>query len=115
MKKISSIVVAIVIIIGGYIGYKIFGPTVKAPEQKYIYIKTGSTYESVKQQLLDKNVINNGGIFEKVANLLNYPKLVKAGRYQIKDGISLFNLVKIKRILIIYIKTFRNFLCILKN
>jgi len=97
MKKISSIVVAIVIIIGGYIGYKIFGPTVKAPEQKYIYIKTGSTYESVKQQLLDKNVINNGGIFEKVANLLNYPKLVKAGRYQIKDGISLFNLVKMLR------------------
>ncbi len=97
MKKIIISVVLVIALVGGYFGYKVFGPTVKAPEQKYIYIKTSTNYESVKQQLLDKNIIANGGMFERVAKFLDYPKLVKAGRYEIKNGTSIYNLVKMLR------------------
>jgi UPF0755 protein len=47
--------------------------------------------------LIDKKIINSTFFFEQVAKKLNYPTLIKAGRYEIKNGMSVFNLVRMLR------------------
>ena len=83
--------------VGGYAAWQVFGPTVSAPDGKYFYIKTGSVYADVKQLLVDEKIIGNIYFFNLLAEKLKYPKLVKAGRYQIKNGSSIFNLIRMLR------------------
>ncbi len=94
MKKIFLLIVGLIAIIGGYVGWQIFGPTIKEPTGKYLYIHTGSNYNDVKELLINENIINGNFFFDKLAKKAAYPNNVKAGRYEIKDGLSVYNLVK---------------------
>jgi UPF0755 protein len=96
-KKILLTIFTVIIIGGGLIGWKIFGPTVNAPDNKYFYIKTGDTYETIKTGLTSNKIIGSEFWFELVAKKINYSKLIKAGRYEIKNGMSIFSLVRMLR------------------
>src|SRR4030095_1904423 len=93
MKKLISIVFLIVIIIAAFFGWEIFGPTVKVPEGKYFYIRTGSIYDSVATNLVKKKIIGNRALFNLVAKQLKY-KTIKPGKFEIRKGMSIFNLVR---------------------
>ena len=82
---------------GAYAAWQVFGPTVSAPQSKYFYIKTGETYSGVRQSLLDEKIIRNTTFFDLVSKQLKYPSLVKAGRYQVNNGSSLFSLLRMLR------------------
>jgi UPF0755 protein len=97
MKKKILTILLLLIICGGFIGWKIFGPTVNAPEKRYFYIKTGDTYDAVKKDLAADKIIGGEFWFSQVAKKLSYPAKVKAGRYEIKEGMSIFNLVRMLR------------------
>ncbi len=84
-------------ILGGYAAWQVFGPTVSAPEGKYFYVKTGSAYEDVLQSLIDKKMTGSTYFFDLVSKQLKYPKLVKAGRYKVKDGTSVLQLIRMLR------------------
>ncbi len=94
MKKIILIIVGILVLVGIYAGWNIFGPTVTAPESKYFFIKTGSSYADVKANLIDQGIIKSPFFFERVANQANYSNAVKPGRYEISKGSSLVSLVR---------------------
>lgn len=96
-KKIILSVLAIFLLVGGYLAWKIFGSAVSSKETKYIYIKNTDDYASVKKQLVDKKIISNPGLFDQLAKKLNYSNPVKPGRYEVKDGSSLYNLVRALR------------------
>lgn len=96
-KKIIYTILALILLGGAFIGYKIFGPTVNAPEKKYFYISTGENYEGVIADLQDLKIITSEFWFNLVAKKLNYPKSVKAGRYEIKNGTSILTLVRMLR------------------
>ncbi len=96
-KKIIYTALAVLLATGGFIAYKLFGPATIASEKKYFYIKTGDTYETVKNGLFDAKIVKNEFWFNKVANQLKYAKSVKAGRYEIKGGMSLFALIRMLR------------------
>ncbi len=96
-KKIITGFLLTGILVGGYAAWQVFGPTVSAPENKYFYIKTGSVYSDVRQSLIDQKIISNTWFFDFVSKQLKYPKLVKAGRYQVKSGTSMFNLLRMLR------------------
>ena len=81
----------------GYTAWQIFGPTISSPEGKYFYIKTGSVYNDVKESLDEKKIISNTYFFELIAKQIKYPTRVKAGRYQITDGMSLYRLLRMLR------------------
>ena len=83
--------------VGGYASWQIFGPTVSAPESKYFYIKTGTVYNDVRQSLIDQKIIGSTYFFDLVSKQLRYPRLAKAGRYQIKKGSSLLSLIRMLR------------------
>ena len=96
-KKLIYGILLILLLVGGYAAWQIFGPTVSAPESKYFYIKTGSSYNEVRQSLIDEQIIRNTTFFDLVSKQLKYPTLVKAGRYQVKNGSSIFNLLRMLR------------------
>ncbi len=96
-KKIILGTAAAAIIAGIFIGWKIFGSIITAPEKKYFYIKTGNSYQTVKAGLLKDKIVQSEFWLTQVANKLNYPKAIKAGRYEIKNGMSLFSLIRMLR------------------
>ena len=96
-KKTILTILALILICGVFIAWKIFGPTVTAPEKKYFYVRTGDTYDAVKSNLLEARIIGSEFWFNQVAGKLSYPAKVKAGRYEIKEGMSIFNLIRMLR------------------
>lgn len=95
MKKIISIVVLVVLLIAAFAGWKIFGPTLSTSHGEYLYIKTGENFEGLKDSLVSQNYISGSGWFDKAAKLIGFtPDKVKAGKYKVKKGMSLFNLVR---------------------
>ncbi len=94
MKRILVIIFFLLLAAGLYSLYAVFGPTVSSPEGKYLYVKTGSDYETVRKSLTDQNILSGTFFFNLVAKQVKYDKNVKPGRYEITKGMSLVNLVR---------------------
>lgn len=93
MKKLIWFIVLIFFVVAAFIGWKIFGPTVKQPGKIFFYIRTGSDYRTVIKDLVNKKIIKNSASFKLVSKTLKY-NIVKPGKYEIKKGMSLFELVR---------------------
>lgn len=96
-KRIALALLFIILLAAGYVAWQVFGPTVSAPEGKYFYIKTGTVYADVKQNLQDEKIIHNSLFFDFLSNRIKYPNHVKAGRYKINSGTSLYKLLRMLR------------------
>lgn len=94
-KKIILGTLALLVAIAGFFAYKLFTPAVSNKKGKYFYIKTGENVAAVKKNLVDSQYIS-GSNFEIVCKLLKY-KQARPGRYKLKDGMSLYKLVKVLR------------------
>jgi UPF0755 protein len=94
MKKTLRLVLILVFILVLFAAWKVFGPSVTAPEDKFLYIKTGSTFGQVKDELLSKNIISSTRWFDWTAGALKF-NTVRAGKYEIKKGMSLFELIRV--------------------
>ena len=95
-KKIILSAFAVVLLIAGFTAWKFFGPTVHPPEKKFFYIRTGETYEAVKENLDEQKIIAGETWFNRASKMIGY-KNIKPGRYEIKKGMSLFGLVRMLR------------------
>lgn len=95
VKKIFLSLIILIAIIGGFYGYKLLKPAVQNAGNKYFYIQSGDELSTVKKNLISNKFIDGSG-FDLVSRLLKYKK-VKPGRYQLKDGLSLYKLVKLLR------------------
>ena len=94
MKRITLFLFVIIIIAGVYSAWNIFGPVVSAPDDKYFYIKTGSSYEDVKKSLKQQKILSATFFFDKIASQVNYKNNVKPGRYEIMYNSSTVSLVR---------------------
>lgn len=96
MKLKKIILYFLLLIVAGIIFcvWNILGPTIKNPEKKFLYIPTGAVYQQVKDSLLKNKIISSTFWFDKIANYIDYPQKVKAGKYKIPDGMSLYHLIK---------------------
>ncbi len=97
MKKLFLLLIFILLAGAAYVGWLVIGPTVQQPESKFFYVRTGSTYQEVNQKLATQHIIQHPRIFNKVADYLKYPASVKAGKFRIKPGMSILNLVRMLR------------------
>ena len=96
MKKRRYIffIFLVLLLILGFIAWKFFGPTVNPPEEKYFYIRTGATYNDVKNDLLQQKIIGSSLWFDKVAKYVHYERAIKPGKYKITSGMSVVSLVR---------------------
>lgn len=97
MKKWILAFLFLLLVGGLFLGWKFLGPATQAPEGKYFYISTGATYIEIKNELAAKKVLNGTFWFDWLAKKLDYPTLVKPGRYLIPARTSLLQLVRMLR------------------
>ena len=93
MKKTLGFIALVILLIAAFSLWKIFGPTLKQPQGRFFYIHTGSTYTGTTADLVDQKIIGGTTWFNLVAKALKF-KTVKPGKYEIKNGMSVFNLVR---------------------
>jgi len=96
-KKIFWGIGLLVMLVGGYSAWQVFGPTVSVPEGNYFYIRTGMDYETVRKELLDEKIVSNAFFFDQLSARIKYAKNVKPGRYLISKGMSLYRLLRMLR------------------
>lgn len=78
--------------------YFVFVPNTGAFSQgEFLYIRTGSTYEQVKDELKDRGFVRDIKSFDLLAKNAGYPAKVKAGKYQIKKGMGNFAILRLLR------------------
>jgi UPF0755 protein len=63
----------------------------------YLYIKTGSNYEAVKKNLTQNGFIKNEWSFNLLAQQIDYPSKIKAGKYHIAKGMSNLEMLRMLR------------------
>ncbi|KQC01099.1 endolytic transglycosylase MltG [Pedobacter sp. Hv1] len=89
--KIIIIIALLILCVGGFFGLRVYktflAPNVNGNE-KYIYIKTNSTYDDFLSNLESKNIIKNIGEFKAAAGKMNLANSLKPGRYAIKEGMN---------------------------
>jgi len=95
-KKIIVAILAGIIALSAFAGWKFFGPALSTASGEFFYVKTGSSYADVKQDLVSKKYIKSWQWFDLTSKILHYNK-IKPGRYKIVKGMSLFKLVKMLR------------------
>jgi len=96
-RKILLIVILFIGVVLAYFAWNVFGPVVHNPQKKFLYIRTGSNYRAVKDSLQKNNMIKNTFWFDQVSSYAGYPENVKAGKFKVKDGMSLYHLIKMLR------------------
>ena len=85
------------LLVGGGIAAWIFlGPATGFREnKKYLYIASAApTKKAVLDSLQKNRILNNEAAFEFLANRLNYWTQIKPGKYEIKKGSSLLDIVR---------------------
>ncbi len=98
LKKIVLLVSFLLLIglmTGGYLAWKITGKGTRFTEKKYfLYIKTGSNFNDVMATLEQDSVLKNPALFAKLAQRMQLPQSVRAGKYQIDHGASILSIVR---------------------
>ena len=82
-----------------YSGWQFFSSNTAFDEKsKWLYIRTGqTTYAELIQSLKDSNYIKSPSAFNFLGKRMSLPEKLKAGRYEIKKGMSLFDIVRLLR------------------
>ena len=95
MKKFILGFVLILLVVGIFAGWRLFGSaTAFNGENYYLYIPTGTTYEQVLDTLKQENVLRSPAFFNFLAARMDYPQNVRAGKYEIKRGMSLVAILR---------------------
>lgn len=97
-KRIILPVLVVLIAVAGFFAWKFMGSAVKIKDmdKPYLFIKTGSTPGDVKKELLANEFLKTTTWYDMVAKILKY-KTVRPGRYKLKEGMSLVDLVRMLR------------------
>jgi len=91
MPKWLGIILALIIIVGGYFGWRyynaFFGASV-TDKQEYLYVRDGDTYEQVLRTVTEQAIVDNPDLFDLAASKMDYKKNVKPGRYKLTPGMN---------------------------
>ncbi len=94
-RKALIIACIVLALIGLFTVFKVFGPnTGSFTRGEYLFIRTGATYEQVKQTLKDEAFVRDINAFDFLAQQAKYPSKVKPGKYRIKKGMSNYNIIR---------------------
>ncbi len=83
----------VLLLIGIFAGYKLFGPTVHKPEKGFLFVKTGTNLSGLKQQLMEEKIVGGLFWFKLTSKFVDFKK-VRPGRYAVPSGMSIFSLVR---------------------
>jgi UPF0755 protein len=95
LKKVILIIICILLAATLFFAWKVVGSNTAFEGKRYfLYIKTGSDFEDVSATIQKDHVLHNPGIFSLLAKKFDLPQKIKAGKYEIKNGESIINLIR---------------------
>ena len=98
MKKIVLSLLLAAIVLGLGAGWVFFGPATSFRGKKYdLYIRTGMDYETLLDSIRQNDLLSFPAAFNWLARRADYPNNIKAGKYEIKSGTSLPNILRMLR------------------
>ncbi len=98
MKKLVLLLIILILLFAAEGTFLIFGPGTAFKSSKYdLYIHTGMDYRDLDSMLRKDHVITHPSVFSWLANRVSYPATMKAGKFEIHDGMSLLNILKMLR------------------
>ncbi len=98
VKKLILLLVVLLFVFAGISAYLIVGPgTAFKPASHDLYIHTGMNYEDLDSMLKKDEVLSHPAVFDFLAKRVSYPATMKAGKYEIRNGMSLLNIIKMLR------------------
>lgn len=103
--KRKTIVKGIILLLAGFIafsGYEvykmIFRPNVSShPDDQYLFIHTGSTFEEIVNQLKAKHMLLDEKSFRWLAVKMKYPSKILPGKYFVMPGMNNKELIQLLR------------------
>ncbi len=98
MKKLFLLLIILILLIAAEGAYLIFGPGTAFKSDRYdLYIHTGMNYQDLDSMLRNDFVLTHPAFFNWLAKRISYPSSMKAGKYEIREGMNLFNILKMLR------------------
>lgn len=98
MKKLLFTLSGLLILIAAIVGYLILGPaTAFSSDSHDLYIHTGMDFPQLDSMFQQDEVLAHPAVFNWLAKRFSYPENLKAGKYEIRKGMSLLNLLKMLR------------------
>jgi UPF0755 protein len=95
MKRIFLLILVVLILAAAFIGWRILGPGTAFTGESYaLYIRSGMTWQQLRNLLEKDTVIQSPAIFNWVAGRMDYPANLKAGKYEIKKNMSILNILR---------------------
>src|SRR5687768_713045 len=98
-RKIVLSVLFIGLLAGVLIGWRFFMSNTNFSEKsKFFYIRTGhANYEEVYRSFSDSNFVKNPSSFHFIAGRLEVWNRLRPGKYEIRKGMSLFEIARMLR------------------
>ncbi|MES2704511.1 MAG: endolytic transglycosylase MltG [Bacteroidota bacterium] len=91
-------IILILLGVAAFAAYKVLGPnTGSRSKGDYLYVRTGSDYEKLKQNLTEGGFISDMWSFDLIAKQLGLPAHVRAGKYKITAGMSNYRIIRMLR------------------
>ena len=98
MKKLFLLLTILILLIAAEGAYLIFGPGTAFKSNRYdLYIHTGMNYQDLDSMLRNDFVLTHPAFFNWLSKRISYPSSMKAGKYEIHEGMNLFNILKMLR------------------
>jgi len=94
-KRIFLVTLALVAILAAWVAWAIFGPSTAFRGTKYnLYIRTGMRFDQLQDSLAADTVLLHPGLFRWIASKMDYPQNMRAGKYEIRRGMSLISILR---------------------
>jgi UPF0755 protein len=97
-KKILLTIIAGLLLVAVIFAWELLGPaTAFDGEKYYLYIPTGMNFGALAERIAKDQVLKSPRFFRWVAARFDYPANMKAGKYEIKNGMNLVDFLRILR------------------
>lgn len=93
---IFGLLILIALIIGYYIRNTAFKP-IELEETVYIYIEPSTKYDEVVDQIKNQINLPSEKFFQIISEKMKYPETIKTGRYAIRDGMTMPEIIRMLR------------------
>jgi UPF0755 protein len=98
VKRLFLSLLTLILLFAAMTGYLVFGPATAFNTPTHdLYIHTGMNFTELDSTLKNDGVISYTAIFNWMAQRVSYPAEMKAGKYELRNGMSLFNMLKMLR------------------
>lgn len=95
--KVFIVLLVAGIVAGGWLYYAVMMPNVKYDNGGWLYIKTGSNYDSLTADLKRMDILKDDFTFHFLAELMKLKDRIKPGRYKIMEGMNNNELIRLLR------------------